>query len=114
MNRYNVVFFFFIIYCWCWLVESNVILSEKSILNCDQYTSDLDIINQLPFAVSSDWSLSENVYTMDETNTFVVYLKLEETDAMVPASIFCLKHLEHLLIVNMNFFDGNNHFDFFF
>lgn len=62
------------------------------------------------FSVSSDWSTSENVYTMDETETFVVYLKLEETDAIVPESIFCLKHLEHLLIVNMNFLDGSKTF----
>jgi len=89
--------------------------NSQSVVDCDQYRSDHDILNQIPFPISTDWTTYEenpNIYTMDETGTFVTYLRLQETDATVPESIFCLKNLEHLFIGDMKFLNGNNHLVF--
>lgn len=107
MNQYNVVFLLLII---CGLADQTK--SSESVLNCEQYTSDQDILNRLPFPIlTEDTPYDEigNVYSMDETGTFVTYLRLANTNATVPESIFCLKNLEHLLIINMNFINGKNH-----
>jgi hypothetical protein len=110
MNQYNVVFLLLIIYG---LADQTK--SSKSVLNCEQYTGDQDILNQLPFPISTEDTPYDEIgsdYTMDETGTFVTYLRLAKTNATVPESIFCLKNLEHLRIMNMNFINGKSHLVF--
>jgi hypothetical protein len=81
--------------------------NRKSVIDCNQYKSDQDIINQIPFGISSDRNTDESMFTMDYT--FVTYLLLRETGAIVPEIIFCLRNLETLIIAEMNFLDGINY-----
>jgi hypothetical protein len=52
-----------------------------------------------------DWE--SNIAVMDKMNTFVSSLDLTDTGSTIPESIFCLKKLDRLLIMNMVFMNGN-------
>jgi hypothetical protein len=86
--------------------------SSKSVLDCDQYKSDNDILNHFPFSIITDLMTleeGESSAEMDDTGTFVTRLRLRNTGNNVPEITFCLKNLDFLLITDMNFLNGTNY-----
>ncbi len=84
--------------------------SSKSNLDCKQYANDYEILHHFPFRIKinpmlHDWE--SNIAVMDKMNTFVSSLDLTDTGSTIPESIFCLKKLDRLLIMNMVFMNGN-------
>ncbi|CAF3881590.1 unnamed protein product [Adineta steineri] len=100
MKQFKVVYLFFI--C-CLLVKCN------GDVQCDQYANDLDIISRFPFTVGLDYKQQgpdKSTAILDETNSLVIMIQLRQAGSIVPESVFCLKNLQALDIMNM-FFDSN-------
>ncbi|CAF1264342.1 unnamed protein product [Adineta steineri] len=100
MKQFKVVYLFFI--C-CLLVKCN------GDVQCDQYANDLDIISRFPFTVGLDYKQQgpdKSTAILDETNSLVIMIQLRQAGSIVPESVFCLKNLQALDIMNM-FFDNN-------
>ncbi|CAF4031739.1 unnamed protein product [Adineta steineri] len=100
MKQFKVVYLFFI--C-CLLVKCN------GDVQCDQYANDLDIISRFPFTVGLDYKQQgpdKSTAILDATNSLVIMIQLRQAGSIVPESVFCLKNLQALDIMNM-FFDNN-------
>lgn len=75
-------------------------------VQCDEYVNDLDIISRFPFAVGLDYKQqgpNKSTAILDSTNTSVVMIQLRQAGSIVPESVFCLKNLQSLDIMNMFF-----------
>ncbi|UJR18695.1 hypothetical protein I4U23_005602 [Adineta vaga] len=97
MTQFKIVF---IIYC-CWLL-----MKCEGNIQCDQYGNDLDILSSFPFTVSLDYKQqgpNKNTAILDSTNSSVVMIQLRQVGSIVPESVFCLKKLKSLDIMNMVF-----------
>jgi len=78
-------------------------------LNCGQYANDLDIIATFPFTVNlNPQKQGPGISTaiLDSTNTLVIMIQLRQAGGTVPESVFCLKHLQSLDIMDMVFVNG--------
>jgi len=77
--------------------------------NCEQYASDLEILSQFPFTVGLDYKQQgpdKSTAILDSNGTSVVMIQLRQPGSTVPESVFCLKNLQSLDIMNMIFMNG--------
>ncbi len=85
--------------------------SSESTLNCEQFADDLEILSQFPFSVNLDpkqQGPGKSTAILD--GSLVVMIQLRQSGSTVPESVFCLKNLQSLDIMNMNFVNGNRHY----
>jgi len=83
--------------------------SSDANLQCNQYANDLDILSHFPFTVGLDYKQQgpdKSTAILDSDNSSVVMLQLRQAGSIVPESVFCLKNLQALDIVNMFFVNG--------
>jgi Leucine-rich repeat (LRR) protein len=81
--------------------------SSESTLNCEQFADDLEILSQFPFSVNLDpkqQGPGKSTAILD--GSLVVMIQLRQSGSTVPESVFCLKNLQSLDIMNMNFVNG--------
>ncbi len=81
--------------------------------NCEQYANDLEILSQFPFNVNLDYKQQgpdKSTAILDSNGTSVVMIQLRQAGRIVPESVFCLKNLQSLDIMNMIFTNGNRYY----
>jgi Leucine-rich repeat (LRR) protein len=119
MQQFKIVHLFFIL-CWCCSlmkcdgkaphISRNILKrSTDASLQCNQYANDLDILSQFPFTVGLDYKQqgpNKSTAILSSDNSSVVMLQLRQAGGIVPESVFCLKNLQALDIVNMFFVNG--------
>jgi Leucine-rich repeat (LRR) protein len=119
MHQFKIVHLFFIL-CWCYSsikcyekapYNSRNILKRSSdaSLQCNQYANDLDILSHFPFTVGLDYKQQgpdKSTAILDSDNSTVVMIQLRQAGGLVPESVFCLKNLQALDIMNMFFMNG--------
>ena len=97
------------------MVEHHRPLSDAtpitSVVNCDEYANDFDVIHRFPFSVIVD---PEDPFQSLFTSTVVTYpndsqsiqeLNIREQD-VVPPSFVCLRNLRELTVVNTPFYQS--------
>jgi hypothetical protein len=102
MYQYKVVYLFFIV-CWC----CSMLKCDGE--TCEQYASDLEILSQFPFTVGLDYKQQgpdKSTAILDSNGTSVTMIQLRQRGSIVPESVFCLKNLKSLDIMNMIFMNG--------
>ncbi len=74
----------------------------------------MEIISKFPFTVNLNYQKqgpSISTAILDSNYNTVVMIQLRESGAFVPQSVFCLKNLQSLDIMNMNFVNGKKIFE---
>jgi hypothetical protein len=102
MHQYKVVCLLIIV-CWC----CSILKCNGE--NCEQYANDLEILSKFPFSVNLDYKLqgpNKSTAFLDSNGTSVVMIQLRQAGGIVPESVFCLKNLQSLDIMNMAFVNG--------
>jgi Leucine-rich repeat (LRR) protein len=118
MYQYKLLYLLFIV-CWCSLLmkcDADALYrniqkrSSSESLQCDQYANDLEILSQFPFTVGLDYKqqgpTKSTAILESDNSTVVVMIQLRQAGSTVPESVFCLKNLQSLDIMNMFFENG--------
>lgn len=82
--------------------------NTRSVLDCSQFSSDYDVVYHFLFKIMINpinYGWQKSTAYMDTTGTYIQQLNLRDENA-VPLSIFCLKNLQQLSILNMPFPSG--------